>query len=314
MTRALVVDAHGRPPRLADAPGVASPGAARVRLRAAGVNPVDLAIGGGRFYLAVPSPPYVAGAEAVGEVVEGGDHPPGTLVWCLRATGLWAEEFDAAGATVVDLPPGTDPVTAAALGIAGLAGWMPIARARTAPGETVAVLGASGVVGQVAVQAARAAGAGRVVAVARSDAGRARARDLGADHALPAEGDLAAEIRRACPDGVDVVVDTLWGEPLAALLPALARGARIVQVGSAAAPLATLPGGPFRGGRLELLGFSVFSEPPGEVAPAYRALVAAAGRGEVRLEIADAPLAEGARAWEAVARGAGGVKHVLVAG
>ncbi|HWH14476.1 MAG TPA: zinc-binding dehydrogenase, partial [Miltoncostaeaceae bacterium] len=270
----------------------------------------------GRFYLDVPPPPYVAGAEAVGEVVEGGEHPPGTLVWCLRPTGLWAEEFTTAGAhAVVPLPAGTDPFRAAALGIAGLAGWMPITRARTRPGETVAVLGASGVVGQVAVQAARLAGAGRVVALARSAAGRARARDLGAHEVVALDGgDLTAAVRRACPDGVDVVVDTLWGPPLQAVLPVLSRGGRMVQVGSAAAPTAELPGGPLRGGRLELLGFSVFSEAPADLAPAYAALVAAAARGDVDVPIATVPLAEGARAWEAVRAGAGGVKHVLVPG
>jgi hypothetical protein len=64
---------------------------------------------------------------------------------------------------------------AVALGIAGLAAWLALQwRAELARGEHVLVLGASGVVGQIAVQMARRAGAGRVVAAARSQAGLKR--------------------------------------------------------------------------------------------------------------------------------------------
>ena len=76
----------------------------------------------------------------------------------------------------VEVPDGADPALAAALGIAGLAGWLPFAwRAPLSGGESVLVLGASGSVGLVAVQVAKLLGAGRVVAAGRSAAGLERA-------------------------------------------------------------------------------------------------------------------------------------------
>lgn len=313
--RAVVTPETGAAPELRDlGEPRPAPGRAVVRLIAAGLNPVDLAIGAGRFYLPVSAAPRIAGAEAVGEVVSSSVHPPGTVVWSLAPTGHFAERFDADDATLVPVPAGLDPVLAAAIGIAGLAGWMPV-HDRGAPvaGGTVAVLGASGVAGQVAVQAAVLAGAARVVAVARSAAGLARARALGADAVVPLDaGDPGAALRAAAPDGVDLIVDTLWGAPLAACLGALRRGGRVVQVGNAAGPAAEIVAGPLRGGRIDIRGFSVFSEEPADLAAAYGALAGAAAAGSVRLDVEPVPLREAPAAWARQAAGTGGTKLVLV--
>ena len=70
----------------------------------------------------------------------------------------------------------------AALGTSGIAAWMSLRwRAGLRTGERVVVLGASGVVGQVALAVARHLGAGRVVAVCRSEAAGQRAIAIGAD-------------------------------------------------------------------------------------------------------------------------------------
>ncbi|MFN8109727.1 MAG: zinc-binding alcohol dehydrogenase family protein [Thermoleophilia bacterium] len=314
--RAVLTTAAGDPPRVEDIPAPApGPGQSLVRLRAAGLNPVDLAIAAGRFYMPVPEPPRVAGAEAVGEVVQSAAHAPGTVVWCLQPTGCFAERFVVDDDAMVALPDGTDPVMAAALGIAGLAGWMPVrTRGALAPGETLVVLGASGIVGQVAVQAGVLGQAGAVVAVGRSERGLATARDLGATDSvtLTEDGDLTAALRRACPGGIDVLVDTLWGPPLAAAIPVLGTGGRVVQVGSAAGPAATIVAGPMRGGRNDIRGFSVFSEDRADVAAEYRALLAAAAAGSVRVDTRTVALEDAAEAFAAQGAGTDGVKLVLV--
>ncbi len=314
--RAVVTPSTGAAPALREVPEPGDvPGRALVRLAAAGLNPVDLAIAAGRFYLPVPDAPRVAGAEAVGVVVRSGVHAPGTLVWSLEPTGRFGEVFSAADAALVPVPDGLGPVEAAAIGIAGLAGWMPVRdRGALREGETVAVLGAGGVAGQVAVQAAVLGGAGRVIALARGAASLDRARSLGAHDAIAlTEGDdPGAALRRAAPGGVDLLVDTLWGAPLASCLAALGRGGRVVQVGSSAGQSAPIVAGPLRGGRIDIRGFSVFSEAPEDLGSAYAALARAVARGEVRIDVRSFPLEDAPEAWALQAAGTGGAKLVLV--
>lgn len=305
--------AWGQPPELAEAPEPpAAPGRALVRVSAAALNPVDLAIASGRFYMPLPDPPFTSGAEAVGEVVSSERLPAGTRVWCLTMIGAYGELVSVAEDALVPVPGALEDTAAAALGIAGLAGWMPVReRGRMAPGETVVVLGASGVVGQVAVQAARLNGAARVVAVARSEEGRARALRRGADVALPTGEGLAAALRDACGEGADLVVDALWGDSAGAALGVLRHGGRHVQVGNAERPDLEVVAGPLRGGRIDLLGFSVFTEDPADRRRAYAELAEVAAMGEVEIDVEPVPLADAPAAWERQRAGTRGTKLVL---
>ena len=150
---------------------------------------------------------------------------------------------------MVPLPDDCDPALAGALGIAGLAGWLPVAvRAPVQEGETVLVLGATGTVGLVALQGARILGAGRVVAAGggrRRSSGRggwARTRSCRLE-----EDDLAEALREACGgEGPSLVVDPLWGEPVVAAARAAAPGSadrphRPVGRSRGAAPLGGRP-------------------------------------------------------------------------
>lgn len=311
--RGLRISEQGARPVVAEMPEPAgAPGTALVRVTSAPLNPLDLAIAAGRFYLPVPDPPYVPGAEIVGEVVSSATQPAGTRVWAVGLVGGMAETAAVPETALVPVPDGLDDHLAAGLGIAGLAGWMPVLdRGALVPGETVVVLGASGAVGQVAVQAARSAGAGTVVAVSRGSAGRERALALGADVALPADAELGDALASACPEGVDLVIDPLWGEPARAALGALRHGGRLVQVGNAAAPTLDLAAGPLRGRRLDIRGFSVLVEEPERLRAAYSELAAAALAGEVRMDVEVAGLDEAPAAWQRQAAGAGGVKAVV---
>lgn len=312
--RSVSVVEWGAAPAVTDVPEPsAGPGRALVRVRAAALNPVDIAIASGRFYMPLPEPPFTAGAEAVGEVVSSERLPSGTRVWCLTMTGAFGEIVSAPDETLVPVPDALEDTAAAALGIAGLAGWMPVReRGRLVPGETVVVLGASGVVGQVAVQAARLNGARWVVAVARSAAGRERALALGADVALATGDGLAGALREACGDGADLVVDALWGDSAAAAIGVLRRGGRHVQVGNAESPSLEVVAGPLRGKRVDLLGFSVFSEDPSQLRRAYSELTEVAALGEVSVPVEAVRLADAPEAWARQAAGAGGRKQVLV--
>jgi len=252
------------------------PAGESLEVLAAALNPIDRAVAAGQFYGGHPPLPFVPGCECVGR--EAG----GRIVWTfsgglgLARNGTMAERAEP-GAVVAEVPEGADPALAAALGIAGLAGWMPLAwRAPVRQGDRVLVLGATGTVGQVAIQAAKLLGAAHVVAAGRDREGLERALELGADDAVPLDGDFGEPT---------YVLDPLWGEPLERAVAVAAPGARIVQLGQSAGPTATLTSAAVRGKQLEVYGFSDFAVPAGVLAEHYTRLVGRALAGEIQVDL-----------------------------
>ncbi|MBA2506364.1 MAG: zinc-binding dehydrogenase [Thermoleophilaceae bacterium] len=272
-----------------------------VRVLAGTLNPIDLSVAAGRYPLKPTEFPYVAGKEGAGErpdgsrvyFTAGGGHGPG---------GSYAEH--SAVLETYDLPADADPVRAAALGIAGLAGWLAVEwRGGLQQGERVLVLGASGAVGRVAVQAARALGAGRIVGAARKTAAM---EDVGADAAVSLGS--AEEIRDAFDgEGPDLIIDPLFGPPLVAAVDAAAFGARIVQLGQSAGPTAELASGPIRSKGLEIRGHSNFIAPPDVREAAYHRLLE-----EVTIEVEEVALDDAPEAWKRQEASPGGKKLVLI--
>jgi len=308
--RAAVVSELGRPPTVGDVPEP-EPGDGEVLLEvaASSLNPIDIAVGAGRFYGGHPQVPYVAGAEAVGRVA--GD---GGLVWAAGGgigvvrDGALAERAVVPEGSLTSVPEGAEPELAVALGVAGMAGWLPLAwRAPVREGETVLVLGATGTAGFVAVQAARLLGAGRVVAAGRDPERLARAAEAGADETvrMGETKDLARAFRLACGgDGPMLVFDPLWGEPLAAALEAAAGGARVVHVGQSAGAEATIRSGFVRGKQLEILGYSNFAAPREVVREEYSRLIQHALADEIQIDVERVRLDDVRAAWERQAAGA----------
>lgn len=100
-------------------------------------------------------------------------------------------------------------------------------------GETVLVSGAAGAVGSIVGQIARIKGC-RAVGIAGSDAKcQWLTEELGFDAAFNYKtGVLSDEIRRTCPNGVDVYFDNVGGEILDTTLKHINRRARIVICGA----------------------------------------------------------------------------------
>ena len=121
----------------------------------------------------------------------------------------------------------------ALFGSSGLTAWFGMVDlGRPRPGDSVLVSGAAGAVGQVASQVAAAAGA-RVVGIA---GGPAKCRhltdELGLHGAIDHRaGDIAAALDRLFPDGIDVYFDNVGGTVTHAVMPRLARHARVVVCG-----------------------------------------------------------------------------------
>lgn len=292
---------------------VAGEGQVVVEVAVAGVNPVDVRRAAGTFASGPPPLPSVVGTEGVGHVAGGG--PRVYFDAPVAPFGSYAERVLVGAQDPIELPDAIDDGVAAALGVSGLAAWLPLAwRAQLRPGETVLVLGATGVVGQLAVQAARLLGAGRVVAAGRDPQMLAHAVQLGADATIDLSArhdDLTAAFREAAGGDVDVVHDPLWGSPAAAALEALGVGGRLVQLGQSAGGSATFDSVPIRSRHLDIRGYMNFLVPADVRRDAYRALVEHAAAGRIAVDVERIPLAEVADAWERV-QGSAHRKLVLV--
>ena len=302
--RAAVVREIGAVPEVGELPGpTPGDGEALVEVRAAALNPIDIAIASGRFYAGPPHVPYAPGREGVGLVLESGTLAPGTRVRFERDTGYGANG-SLAELIVVDedalvpLPDDAEDTVAAALGIAGLAAWLALGKAELEQGETVLVLGATGAVGQVAVQGAKLLGAGTVVAAARNAEALERTRQLGADAVVPlGDGELADAFKSAAGGEVDAVIDPLWGEPAVAALGALRIGGRLVHLGTSAGLEANVPSAPLRGKNVRIIGHSNLTTPHDVKARGFRELLDHVIAGRIRVDVDVFPLERVADAW-----------------
>jgi NADPH2:quinone reductase len=217
-----------------------TPGAGQVlvRVKAAGVNPVDTYIRSGT-YAFKPSLPYTPGmdgagtVEAVGPGVSG--VKPGDRVYIAgSASGTYAELALCEPWQVQPLPGRVTFAQGAAVYVAYATAYRALfIRARAQAGETVLVHGASGGVGIAAVQIARAAGL-KVIGTGGSDKGRRLVVEQGAHHVLDhrAAGYLDEVMKLTEGRGVDLVLEMLANVNLGKDLTLLARGGRVVVIGS----------------------------------------------------------------------------------
>ncbi|MFL6098761.1 MAG: zinc-binding dehydrogenase [Actinomycetales bacterium] len=158
-----------------------------------------------------------------------GQQQPGFSHW-----GSFAEyvALHAADTNLVALPENVDFATAASLGCRFATAYRAVVRrAHVVEGEWVAVIGAGGV-GLSAVMIAHAMGA-RVVAVDRNAEALAVAAELGAEHALLADGtDIPAAIAGITSGGSHVAIDAVGSEQTCSdALLSLRRRGRHVQIG-----------------------------------------------------------------------------------
>lgn len=172
------------------------------------------------------------------------------------------------------------------------------------PDATVFVHGATGVSGLLAVQVAKVLGAARVIAAGRSETGLAKALGRGADALVLLDEPLAPQVQQAAPDGVDIVIDYLWGERTAALLPALLAGDRapdrrldLVEVGSVAGQTLAMHASWLRSRPLRLSGSGLGSVGLKAMLGAVGGVLEAAADGRLTVDYVAQPLAEVEEAW-----------------
>ncbi len=231
------------------------PGEVLIRLRAAALNYIDVAVATGNFPGATW--PLVPVADGAGDIVALGadvaDVAPGDRViphfmpdWLdgpmrperiaamrgITLPGSLSEYVAVPAKSVVRLPEHLDFVQGATLPIAATTAWNAVRSASVRPGSTVVILGTGGV-SLFALQFAKASGA-TVILVSSSDAKLERGRALGADHlvnyrATPDWDKAVLEITGG--RGADLVVETVGDATFERSLHAAAMGGTVFTVG-----------------------------------------------------------------------------------
>jgi len=208
--KAVVFEDFGGPEVLHEAEvDVPEPGPkqVRIRVRAAGVNPIDYKIRAGMMRPNLPARlPSIPGSEAAGVVEAVGTEvtalKPGDEAFGVTRGGAYCEQ--ALLATYAAKPAGLSFADAAALPIAGETSERVLRLLEVKAGDTLVIHGAAGAVGSLAVQLAVGRGA-RVIGTAGSGNQEYLA-SLGAEPTLYGDG-LVERVRALAPGGVDAVFD-----------------------------------------------------------------------------------------------------------
>ncbi len=278
-----------------------------VRVRAAGVNPVEAYVRAGK-YARLPSPPYTPGSDGAG-VIEQSDlpgFPPGARVYITASiTGTYAEKTLCTSDQLHPLPGHISFEQGAALGVPyGTATWALFNRGQARAGEILLIHGASGGVGIAALQLARAAGL-RVFGTAGTPEGLDLILRNGAEaafnHRDPGYLDqikVAATSGRG-GGGIDIILEMLANQNLGHDLTLLGPRGRVVVVGSRG-PVEIDPRN-LMGREADIRGITLFSANPDERAAIYRRITAGIEDRSLNPIIGKTfPLREAARAHEQI--------------
>ena len=279
-----------------------------VRVRAAGVNPVDWKTRANGAFLG--KPPFTVGWDVAGTVEEVGRgvtrFAPGDRVFGMprfpREAAAYAEYVTSPSRQLARIPDELSDVEAGALPLAALTAWQALVEtAAVAPGERVVILGAAGGVGHLAVQIAKSRGA-YVIGTA-SPGKHAFLEKLGVDEAI----DSTSEAVETRVRDADLLLDLVGGDGTAAALGALRDGGLAIVVPSASSVDGLRTGA---GDRVRITGLLVEPDRAG-----LEAIGDLAALGAVRPTIAETfPLADAARAHEIGEHGRTMGKLVLVVG
>ncbi|WP_344165438.1 NADP-dependent oxidoreductase [Nocardiopsis rhodophaea] len=217
--RAVVFRSFGAPevlePTDIEAPR-AGAGEIRVRVRAAGVQPIDCAVRSGRRRPGLPIDfPHVTGGEFAGVVDQVGEGVTGieldAHVLGFRTQWTYAEYVVVPADQVVVKPDAMSWEVAGGLSGAGQAAHTAVEALGVGDGDTFLINGAAGGVGTVAVQLARHRGATVIGTASRRN--HDYLRDLGAVPVTYGEG-LVERVRALAPKGVDAALDAASADGL----------------------------------------------------------------------------------------------------
>jgi NADPH2:quinone reductase len=266
--RAVVVRDSGGPEQVSvrDVPEpVPAPHEIRIRVRAAGVNRADILQRQGRYPAPPGSPPDILGLEFAGEVESLGsaarEWKVGDRVYGICGGGGQADLVVAHERAVAAIPDVLDFVKAAAVPEVFITVHDALfTQAQLAMGESVLIHAVGSGIGTTAVQLARVAGA-RTFGTSRTPEKLDRAKQLGLDHGLAANGFAEAVHELTHGLGVQVVLDVVGGAYLAANVSALGAKGRLVILATLGGADQPLPVQTVMSKRLRIMGTVLRARP-----------------------------------------------------
>jgi NADPH:quinone reductase len=311
--KAILVHEFGGPAvlTLEDIPDpTAGPGEVVVRVRAAGVNPVDAYIHTGT-YARKPPLPYTPGQDGAGDVESVGagvnGFTAGDRVYIagtantVAGAGTYAERALCSPSQLHRLPDRISFGQGAALGVPYCTAYRALFhRAQARPGETVLVHGATGGVGIAAVELAHARGL-TVIGSGGTDTGLATVREHGADIVVNhREASYTEAIVQATGGrGVNLIIEMAAHLNLDRDLGLLAKFGRVVVVGNRGRT--EIDARQAMGRDAAILGMTLFNVGEAEMAEIHAGLIAGLENGTLNPVVGrELPLADAARAHEAV--------------
>lgn len=294
----------------------AGPGQIVVTIKAAGVNPVDTYIRAGLY--GAKNLPYTPGFDAAGVVETAGKgvarFKPGDRVYTSGTlSGAYAGAALCLESQIHPLPEKISFQQGASIGVPYATAFRALFhKAWAAPGETVLIHGATGGVGTAAVQMARAAGL-LVIGTAGTKKGRDLARENGAHHVVEhGKPEHFKEVMELTGGrGVDCIIEFLANVNLGGDLKILAKGGRVVVVGSRGT--VEIDPRDAMGKDALVLGMSLFNATEAELNGIHAAIFAGLENGTLNPVVGlQFPLAEAAQAHHAVMEQKAFGKIVLV--
>jgi NADPH:quinone reductase-like Zn-dependent oxidoreductase len=304
MKAALVLQA-GQTPIYSDfREPVPSSGENLIDVTAASLSHVTRGRAAGAHYSTSGQVPFVVGLDGVGRLTDGR-----RVYFMLPVApfGGMAERTTVEASHCVVLPDELDDVTAAAIAIPGMSSWGALQeKAKFQAGETVLINGATGASGRLAVQIAKYLGAKKVIATGRNTEVLKSLTALGADVTIPLVEDgeaLEKSFLEPFHEGVDVVLDYLWGPSMERLLRAAARVGedgvpiRCIQIGSISAPNISLPSAVLRSSAIELMGSGGGSIPQDQLIKTVENVLQAAIPGKFEIATTSVPLSQVEDTW-----------------
>lgn len=221
-------------------------GCVRIGMTVVTVNPPDLLMPQGKYQVK-PMPPFIAGVEGAGVVLEAGEgvsgFAKGDRVMTYAGQGCFAEQAVVPAFRVFPIPRGMDDDAAAGfILVYGTAHHAVVDCGELAKGQTLAVLGAAGGIGLAAIQIGKALGA-KVIAVASTPEKLERCRANGADELVLNSEPIRDRIRALTGGrGADVILDVVGGDVTNVALRAIAPYGHYVIAGYASGVIPMIQG------------------------------------------------------------------------